>query len=139
MRKAFDVEDLNLDDLIATAMEDVDALTANQAVMRGINVKTLHVAYRQFCKNENVDDASIDLAEIIRVYNTTLADLPSSIDLTELKPPGMSSVLDATGAPYQQRRSWTPLESNTTLLFNRRLSPPRTSAFTNTRAWTSAR
>ena len=25
MRKAFDVEDLNLDDLIATAMEDVDA------------------------------------------------------------------------------------------------------------------
>ena len=110
MRKAFDVEDLNLDDLIATAMEDVDALTANQAVMRGINVKTLHVAYRQFCKNENVEDASIDLAEIIQFYNNTLADLPSSIDLTELKPPGMSSVLDATGAPYQQRRSWTPLD-----------------------------
>jgi membrane carboxypeptidase/penicillin-binding protein len=109
MRKAFDVEDLDLDDLIATAMEDVEALTANQAVMRGINVKTLHVAYRQFCKNEDVEDASIDLADIIRFYNATLADLPSSIDLTELKPPGMSSVLDATGAPYQQRRSWTPL------------------------------
>jgi hypothetical protein len=31
IRKAFDVESLNLDDLIETAMEDVDALSADQA------------------------------------------------------------------------------------------------------------
>ena len=94
MRKAFDVEDLNLDDLIATAMEDVDRMSTDQVILRGLNIKQLHVAYRQFCKNENISDPPIDLAEVIRFYNHTLATLSSSIDLTELKPPGMTAILD---------------------------------------------
>lgn len=110
MRKAFDVEDFNLDDLIATAMEDVDALSSDQVILRGINIKQLHVAYRQFCKNENVSDSPVDFAEVIRFYNDTLADLPSSIDLTELKPPGMTAVIDSTGGQYHQRRTWIPIE-----------------------------
>ena len=59
MRKAFDVEALSLDDLVATAMEDADAITAEQTMVRGLNVKQLHDAYRQFCKNEAVTPQSI--------------------------------------------------------------------------------
>ena len=110
MRKAFDVEALNLDDLIATAMEDVDAIPTDQVILRGLNIKQLHVAYRQFCKNENISDPSIDLAEVIRFYNNTLATLSSSIDLTELKPPGMTAILDSNGERFRQRRAWVSLE-----------------------------
>ncbi len=110
MRKAFDVESLNLDDLVATAMADVDALTADQAVLRGINIKDMLVAYRQFCKNENVRNSPIDLSEVIRFYNKTLADLPSSVDLASLKPPGVSAVLDSSGERFRQRRAWIPID-----------------------------
>ena len=110
MRKAFDVEDLNLDDLIATAMEDVDALSSDQVVLRGINIKQLHVAYRQFCKNENISDPSIDLAEVIRFYNDTLAD-SAIIDRPDgIEAAGNDAVLDSNGERYQQRRTWVSLE-----------------------------
>jgi len=39
MRKAFDIEDLNVDDLIATAMDDADAIASGHAAFRGINIK----------------------------------------------------------------------------------------------------
>ena len=110
MRKAFDVEDLNLDELIATAMEDVESLSADQAVLRGLNIKQLHLAYHQFCTDEPVTESPIDLTEVIKFYNRTLADLPSSIDLAELKPPGMTAVLDFNGERFLQRRTWVPLE-----------------------------
>jgi penicillin-binding protein 1A len=110
MRKAFDVEDLNLDDLIETAMEDVDAFSSDQIILRGINVKQLHVAYRQFCKNEDVSESAIDFGEVIRFYNKTLADLPSSLALAELKPPGMTAIIAATGEPFQQRRAWVSID-----------------------------
>ena len=54
MRKAFDIEDINLDDLIATAMDDPQALTGDIKAFRGINFDDLLTAYRQFCKNEKV-------------------------------------------------------------------------------------
>src|SRR5947209_4593986 len=54
MRKAFDIESVNLDDLIATAMDDPDAIAGSHAAFRGINIRDLHTAYRQFCKNERV-------------------------------------------------------------------------------------
>ena len=60
MRKAFDIEDLNVDDLIATAMDDPDTVSGGHAAFRGINIRDLHVAYRQFCKNETVADSPID-------------------------------------------------------------------------------
>src|SRR5256885_9755229 len=54
VRKAFDIEDVNIDDLIATAMDDPDAVSGGHAPFRGINIGDLHTAYRQFCKNEDV-------------------------------------------------------------------------------------
>src|SRR5438105_1823421 len=61
MRKAFDIEDLNIDDLIATAMNDPDGMTGSHAAFRGINIADLHTAYRQFCKNESVRNSPFDL------------------------------------------------------------------------------
>lgn len=110
MRKAFDVEAFNLDDLVETAMEDVDSLSADQAVFRGLNIKQLHLAYRQFCTKEPVQSDSVDLKEVIRFYNKTLASLPMSIDLADLKPPGMTTVLDLEGQPFLQRRSWIAID-----------------------------
>ena len=109
MRKTFDVEALNLDDLIATAMEDANSLSSDQVILRGINIKHLLIAYREFCKDETISNSPIDLKEVIRFYNRTLADLPSSVDLTELKPPGMTVVLDSKGERFLQRRAWIPL------------------------------
>ena len=56
MRKAFDIEDINLDDLIATAMDDPQAIGESKA-FRGINFADLQTAYRQFCKNEKVEQS----------------------------------------------------------------------------------
>jgi hypothetical protein len=51
VRKAFDVETVNLDDLIATAMEDAEAAAAEHAAaFRGIQIEDLHTAYRQFAR-----------------------------------------------------------------------------------------
>ena len=110
MRKAFDIEALSLDDLIATAMEDADTLSSDQVLLRGMDLKELHVAYRQFCKNEDISGSSIDLGQVIRFYNETLTSLPSSIDLSELKPPGMTAVLDSSGQLFQQKRRWVAIE-----------------------------
>src|SRR5690242_6435334 len=52
MRKAFDIEDINVDELIATAMEDPQAIAGENKAFRGINFADLATAYRQFCKNE---------------------------------------------------------------------------------------
>jgi hypothetical protein len=60
IRKAFDIEDINLEELIATAMDDpATAVDDPQAVgenkvFRGINFADLQTAYREFCKNEKV-------------------------------------------------------------------------------------
>src|SRR5438132_13932230 len=69
MRKAFDIEDINLDDLIATALEDPQAVTDEIKVFRGINFADLQTAYRQFCQNEQVPKPAVDLGEVIDVYN----------------------------------------------------------------------
>ena len=55
MRKAFDIEDLNLDALIDTAMEDPKTVAGEIRAFRGINFDDLFVAYKQFCGNEPVD------------------------------------------------------------------------------------
>src|SRR5271170_139686 len=53
MRKAFDIESINLDDLISTALDDPTAVGANIKAFHGINFADLNTAYHQFCKNEN--------------------------------------------------------------------------------------
>ena len=115
MRKAFDIEDINLDELIATAMDDPQAMTSENKAFRGINFADLQTAYRQFCKNEKVPVPAVDLGEVIDHYNKAVADLPDHTKLKGLKLPGASVVLDRKGERFaevfeeNQRRQWVPL------------------------------
>src|ERR1700736_6189907 len=115
MRKAFDIEDINLDELIATAMEDPQAVAGESKVFRGINFADLLIAYRQFCKNEKVDTPAVDLGDVIDFYNKALTDLPDHNKLKGLKLPGASVVLDRRGERFaevfeeNQRRVWVVL------------------------------
>src|SRR3712207_5880412 len=115
MRKAFDIEDINLDDLITTAMEDPQAVTGEVKVLQNINLGELHTVYRQFCKGETVADSPVDLGAVIEYYNKAVADLPDHGKLKGLRLPGVSIVLDAKGERFtevfepNQRRIWVPL------------------------------
>ena len=73
MRKTFEIEDINIDDLIATAMDDPQALTADIKALQGLSFGDLITPYRQFCKNETVANSPVDLAEVIRFYNGAVA------------------------------------------------------------------
>ena len=143
MRKAFDIEDINLDELIATALDDPQALTGEIKAFRGINFADLHTAYRQFCKNEKVAQPAVDLGEVIDFYNKAAADLPDHVKLRGLKLPGASIVLDGKGKRFaevfeeNQRRVWVAL-ADIPEQVRRRSSRRRTSASTSTRASTSA-
>src|SRR5581483_7786835 len=53
MIKAFDAEEINLDDLIATAMDDPSAVAGEVSAFRGLDFGALLIAYQQFCKHEN--------------------------------------------------------------------------------------
>jgi membrane peptidoglycan carboxypeptidase len=115
MRKAFDIEDINLDDLISTALDDPQAMTGEIKAFRGINFSDLHVAYRQFCKGEQVEKPAADLADVIDFYNKAAADLPDHTRLKGLRMPGASVVLDGKGQRFaevfeeNQRRVWIPV------------------------------
>src|SRR5947209_6126570 len=43
MRKAFDIEDINLDDLIATALDDPQAVASENKLFRGIDFAKLQI------------------------------------------------------------------------------------------------
>jgi penicillin-binding protein 1A len=115
MRKAFDIEDLNLDDLIATAMEDPQGMTGGIAAFRGINFSDMFTAYKQFCKNEKVEKSAVDLGDVIDFYNKAVGDLPDPGKLKNRKLPGATVVLDGKGTRFaelfesDQRRVWVPL------------------------------
>src|SRR6202158_5441845 len=90
MRKAFDIEDVNLDELIATAMDDPQAIAGESKAFRGLDFADLLTAYRQFCKNEEVEKPAVDLGDVIDFYNKALADLPDHNKLRGIKLPGAS-------------------------------------------------
>ena len=100
MRKAFDIEDINLDDLIATALDDPQAVTDEIKVFRGINFADLQTAYRQFCQNKDIPKPAIDLGEVIDFYNKAAADLP---DHVKLRGP------ETAGRQHRARRQGKPL------------------------------
>src|SRR5438552_15594536 len=52
MRKAFDIENIGLDELIATAMTDKRAGADEVKGFRGLKFDDLYLAYRQVCKND---------------------------------------------------------------------------------------
>src|SRR5215471_419795 len=115
MRKAFDIEDINLEELIATAMDDPQAVAGESKVFHGINFADLQMAYREFCKNEKVVVLTVDLGAVIDFYNKAATDLPDHTKLKGLKLPGASVVLDRKGERFaevfeeNQRRVWVPL------------------------------
>src|SRR5499426_3881122 len=115
MRKAFDIEDINLEELIATAMDDPQAVAGENKAFHGINFADLQMAYRQFCKSEKVPVPAVDLGDVIDFYNKAIADLPDHTKLKGLKLPGASVVLDRRGERFaelfepEHRRIWVPL------------------------------
>ena len=114
MRKAFDIEDINIDELITIALDDPQAIGESKA-FRGINFADLQTAYRQFCKDEKVPVPAVDLGDVIDFYNKAVADLPDHNKLKGLKLPGASVVLDRRGERFaevfeeNQRRVWVTL------------------------------
>ena len=114
MLEAFELEDVDIDDLIATAMDDPQAI-AGTKVLRGIDLADLQAAYREFCKGEKVDRPAVDLGDVIDFYDKAAANLPDHDKLKDLKLPGASVVLDRKGKPFaevfeeNQRRVWMRL------------------------------
>src|SRR5262249_29539638 len=76
MRKLFDIEDINLEDLIATALDDPQAAGENK-VFRGINFVDLQTAYREFCKNERGVGGTGGAGGGVGFYNKGAAGLPT--------------------------------------------------------------
>lgn len=115
MRKAFDIEDINIDDLIATAMDDPEAVSGGLPQFRGMNLGDLHTAYKQFCKNETVENSPVNLTDVIEFYNRAVANLPDHTRLRGMRLPGASVLLDGRGQKFAEvfeqdhRRVWVPL------------------------------
>jgi penicillin-binding protein 1A len=117
MRRAFDIESINLDDLISTALNDPKAVGTDIKTFHGINFADLSTAYHQFCKNENVANAVVDLGQVIEFFNNAAADLPDQTQLKGRKLPSLSVVLDGNGNTFanvfepRNRRVWVPLST----------------------------
>jgi penicillin-binding protein 1A len=114
-RKAFDVESIDLDDLIKTAMDDPSAFSAEIKSFHGLKFDSLILVYRQFCKNEDVKDSPVDLGEVIRFYDDAVADLPDHTRLKGMRTGGGGGVIDGKGERFadlseSNRRIWVPLE-----------------------------
>jgi penicillin-binding protein 1A len=116
MRKAFDIESINVDDLISTALEDQKAVGTGIKAFHGINFADLNVAYHRFCKNENVGDAVVDIRQVIEFFNDAAGDLPDHTRLKGRKLPSMTAILDGKGANFadvfepSNRRIWVSLD-----------------------------
>ncbi len=115
IRKEFDVEDFNLDDLINTAMQDPAGVTGEIKAFRGINFDELLLAYKMFCSTEQVDSSAFDIRQVIEFYNQAASKLPDHMKLKGLKLPGTSVVLDNKGEKFAElfesdhRRVWVAL------------------------------
>src|SRR3984957_12169873 len=114
MKQAFDIESINLDDLITTAMDDPKAAGDIQA-FHGVNFSDLNTAYHQFCKNEPSVSPVVDIGQVIDFYNTAASDLPDPKLLKGKKLPSLTNVLDGSGQNFADvfqpgnRRIWVPL------------------------------
>ena len=106
---------INVDDLIATALDDPKAVGSDIKAFHGINFADLNTAYTQFCKNESVAHPVVDLGQVIDFFNNAAADLPDQTRLKGRKLPSMSVVLDGKGKNFADvfepgnRRVWVAL------------------------------
>jgi hypothetical protein len=67
--------------MILTAMTDKRAAASEVKAFRGIKFSDLYVAYRQFCKNEQIEKSAFDAREVIEFFNNAAADLPTTPSL----------------------------------------------------------
>src|SRR6516165_6637635 len=117
MKQAFDIESINVDDLIATALDDPKAVGADIKAFHGLNFTDLNTAYHQFCKDEPIANPVVDMQRVIDFFNGAAADLPDQNVLKGKKLPSMSTVLDGNGQEFADvfeagnRRVWVPLAS----------------------------
>ena len=100
MLKVFDIENINIDELIAIAMNDPHAVAGESRAFRGINFDDLVGAYRQLCKGEMGNVPSVDIAEVIAFYNKAAVDLPDVTKLKDQKLRGLNVILDGKGKRY---------------------------------------
>ena len=106
---------INLDDLIATALNDPKSAGADIKAFHGINFADLNTAYHQFCKSEDVANPVVDIGQVIEFFNSAAADLPDPTRLKGRKLPSMSVVLDGKGGKFasvfepRNRRVWISL------------------------------
>ncbi len=115
MMKAFEIENINIDDLIDTAMSDPQAVGgSNTGEYHGINFGDLHTAYRLFCKRDATAAPSVDLGDVIDFYNKAADGLPD-LDKAKLRLPGVNAVLDGSGKAFadmfqdSRRSQWVAL------------------------------
>src|SRR5246127_2195678 len=115
MKQAFDIESINIDELIATALDDPKAVGAEIKTFHGLNFTDLNTAYHQFCKNEPIANPVVDMRQVIDFFNKAAADLPDQIVLKGKRLPSMSVVLDGNGRDFADvfesgnRRIWISL------------------------------
>jgi penicillin-binding protein 1A len=115
MEQAFNIESINLDDLISTALNDPTAAGANIPAFHGLNFTDLNTAYHQFCKNEPITSPVVDLGQVIDFFDAAATDLPDPTTLKGRKLPSLSQVLDGSGKDFADvfepgnRRIWVPL------------------------------
>ncbi len=104
MRKAFDIEDINLDELISTAMEDPSAVAGAGApkLLHGLDLNELNTSYRQFCKGENPANSPFEARAVIEFYNKATENLPTAEALRDKALPGMTQILDGAGKPFAE-------------------------------------
>ena len=125
MKQAFDIESINIDDLIATAMNDPKSMGSQMSgqmggqidVLHGLNIADLNTAHRQFCNNEPIATPVVDIGEVIDFFNAAAADLPDPNALKGRKLPSLSTVLDGGGEKFADvfvpgnRRIWVSLDA----------------------------
>jgi penicillin-binding protein 1A len=118
MRRAFEVEDLNLDDLVTTAMDDPQA---GSAKFQGLSFTEIHDAYKTVCRDKT-GKLPVDVSAIIEFHNRALAELPDHKRLLDLKLPATTTVLDRNGRTFAEvyepanRRVPVPLAAVSPLL-----------------------
>ena len=143
LRKVFDIEGINLDDLISTAFDDPQAIAHENFLFRGINFRDFQAAYRQFCSDKEIVLQAFDLGDVIDFYNKAAAELPDHSKLKGLKLSGTSVLLDGAGRPFadlfeeNKRRAWV-LSPTSRRMCSWLSLRPRTSAFISTRGSTNA-
>ena len=103
MLQAFELENINIDDLIATAMDDPQAIEGAK-VLRGIDFADLLRGYKQFCKNEKVDRPAVDLGAVIDFYNEAAAIVPPSRGATSISHLTRHLRFGQEAAPATRRR-----------------------------------